>query len=134
MAPTVTLPLEDTESPTSAPSERVTLAEDDPWYSGLFESREHEANTTEISDADGATLMADDGDALYEEPNDAPPARKILVETPDPAYETNRTAEQRARAAREPSRDRAEEDAERGRSKRTRASLGTRETSGTRET
>lgn len=92
MTPTASLPLDDTESPTSEPSIQETLAEDDPWYSSMFKSREHDGSTTETDNPEESSLVADD-DALSEEPAQA---RKLEVDTRDPWYETNLSAEQRA--------------------------------------
>ena len=98
MAPTLTLPLDDTEAPTSAPSiQQATIAEDDPWYSSLFKSREHEGFTTET---DNSTLtedtLADDDDDAILEPDGRTPGRKLQSDSLDSLYETNLSAKQRS--------------------------------------
>jgi len=52
MAPTVSLPESDTDSPTATAnvddeSEEDSTSEADPWYVSMFKSREHEGSTTE---------------------------------------------------------------------------------------
>ena len=96
MSPTLPLPLDDTEAPTSSPSTQGTLAEDDPWYSSLFKSREHEGSTTEADNSTVAedTLVTDDDDAILEP--DAP-GRKLKTDALDSLYETDLSADQRHR-------------------------------------
>ena len=93
MAPTVSLPEGDSESPTTAPTMRYTLAVDDLWYASLLKSREHEGWTTETNDTDILTLEADDDDALFE--LDRPQTRKLGVDSRDSWYEADLGAEQR---------------------------------------
>ena len=95
MAPTLPLPLDDTEAPTSSPSTQGTLAEDDPWYSSLFKSREHEGSTTEADNSTVAedTLATDDDDAILEPVSS--PGRKLESDTLDSLYETDLSAAQR---------------------------------------
>jgi len=88
MAPTATLPFDDTESPTSAPTEKVTMAEDDPWYSSMFKSREHESSTSETNTTESME-MEDDDDAVLE-PSAPTKGRKLEVDTQDPWYEKER--------------------------------------------
>ncbi|KAL7535270.1 hypothetical protein ACHAXR_010651 [Thalassiosira sp. AJA248-18] len=97
MAPTVSLPYDDTDSPTTAPSmmNKTITDGNDPWYSSKFKSREHEASTTETNSIDEADLMADDDDALLEEPSGSTQARrKLWVDTEDPLFERDVRATQ----------------------------------------
>ena len=94
MTPTQALPLEDTESPTSAPSSQETLPDPDPWYTSMFKTREHDAGTTETNSTGDATLVADDDDAIIE--SDGPPrTRKLEVDTADHQYERDLSAKER---------------------------------------
>ncbi|KAL7534846.1 hypothetical protein ACHAWF_004971, partial [Thalassiosira exigua] len=99
MAPTVTLPFEDTESPTAAavaPDEEPSSPEADPWYTSMFKSREHESLTTESNSTEDLSLMADDDEFLEE---DEPTNRKLETSSIDPLYETDLDADQRLDAS-----------------------------------
>ncbi|KAL9187722.1 hypothetical protein ACHAXT_006100 [Thalassiosira profunda] len=96
MAPTVSLPEEDTQSPTSDGDDDATAESDappetDPWYTSMFKSREHDASTTESNSTKDATLMGDDDAVLPEDP-----ARKLEVANEeDSLYETDLGADER---------------------------------------
>ena len=97
MAPTVTLPDIDTESPTSSPSNIEQVVDSNPaeeadlWYTSMFKSREHEAYTSESNNStEDSTLDSNDDDAVIidEEPASAPTRdRRLSIETNDIWYE-----------------------------------------------
>jgi len=107
MAPTISLPNSTTESPTvdtaSLSSAEDSAPETDPWYINMFKSREHIALTTESNRTEDSSLMADDDDAIFE-PDGASPQRKLEINTPDPLYETDLSAEERMAGIHEPRR------------------------------
>ena len=92
MAPTVSLPFDDTKSPTAEPSIRETLPDPDPWYTNMFKAREHDADTTETV-AEDATLMIDDDDDTILEPDVPPEARKLEAGNLDSYYEKTESEE-----------------------------------------
>jgi len=98
MAPTLPLPFDDSESPTSSPTVQDTLAVDDPWYSSVFKSREHNDALAMDNVTLTLTLMSEDDDAVSEETDSgSTQTRKLETDTHDYLYETNRNAEDRGR-------------------------------------
>jgi len=82
MTPTLSLPFDDTESPTSEPTIQETLPQDDLWYVNMFKTREHVEETNEELSTPEAEASAQ--------------TRKLAVDTSDPWYETNRSATERS--------------------------------------
>lgn len=101
MSPTVSLELDDTDSPTadsgsSSSSSAIGLTDiSDPWYISMFKSREHDAFTSKLNtdSAKDSNLMADDDDAILD--NDFTRKRKLGADTNDDLYETELTADER---------------------------------------
>merc|ERR1712176_764217 len=94
MAPTMSLPLEDTESPTIAaePVEGAEAADPnkDPWFINMFKSREHEGGSSAWSNS--AQESIDDDDTV---PDGPAQNRNLETATPDSWYDTNLSASQR---------------------------------------
>ncbi len=103
MSPTVSLELEDSDSPTSDPAFSSSaiglIGESDPWYISMFKSREHESFKSESNSTKDSILMADDDDAILE--NDFTRKRKLGTDTYDALYETELTADERMNASHE---------------------------------
>jgi len=97
MAPTVSLPESDTDSPTATAdvgdeSEEDSTSEADPWYVSMFKSREHEGATTESDGTDLEDTIGMEGeedDTVVLEPTDR--ARKLTANINSLWYDTDRT-------------------------------------------
>lgn len=98
MAPTQSLPLDDTDAPTSSPSamKETQATEKDAWYTSMFKSREHEDfATTETDSTEDTTLLNDDDAVTDESSTSSQGSRKLEVDAQDPWYETDLSASQR---------------------------------------
>ena len=92
MAPTVTLPDFDTNSPTASSSMEASESEQDPWYTSMFKSREHDSSTTESLEDD---IDVYDDDSILDEPSQT---RKLTVEEDqDSWYEPEKKVQVRSK-------------------------------------